>query len=194
MEKKETLKNGTEFLIRNLTIADLDKLMKFYKALPVSDRKYLRIDVTKRHLVEERIRTAESRKVLWITALYDENIIAEGRLELSGEDWRRDHAEIRLIVAGNFQHKGLGTIMLRELYHLAVEQKVEKVIAKMMRPQVGARKMFRRLGFREESLIPDYVHDQDRKVQDLLIMTCDMKDFWKELEALYVSSDWQRSR
>jgi len=50
------------------------------------------------------------------------------------------------------------------------------------------------LGFREEILLPDYVQDQTHKVQDLLIMTCDIDDFWKELESLYLASDWQRTR
>ncbi|MCK5057755.1 MAG: GNAT family N-acetyltransferase [Candidatus Aminicenantes bacterium] len=194
MEKIETLKDGTKFLIRNLTIADLDKLMKFYRALPMSDRKYLRIDVTKKKLVEHRVRTAEERRVFWITALHENNIIAEGRLELSSDDWRRDHGEVRLIVDRAFRHKGVGLMMLRSLYQIAVERKVKKVIAKMLRPQVGARKIARKLGFREEILLPDYVQDQRHKTQDLLIMTCDIDDFWKELETLYVASDWQRTR
>jgi L-amino acid N-acyltransferase YncA len=194
LEKIETLKDGTKFLIRNLTIADLDKLMKFYRALPMSDRKYLRIDVTKKKLVEHRVRTAEERRVFWITALHENNIIAEGRLELSSDDWRRDHGEVRLIVDRAFRHKGVGLMMLRSLYQIAVERKVKKVIVKMLRPQVGARKIARKLGFREEILLPDYVQDQKHKTQDLLIMTCDIDDFWKELETLYVASDWQRTR
>ena len=194
MEKRETLKDGTTFFIRNLTIADLDELMKFYRALPMSDRKYLRIDVTKKNLVEHRVRTAEERRVFWITALHEDNIIAEGRLELSSDDWRRDHGEVRLIVAREFRHKGVGLIMLRSLHQIAVEKKVKKMIAKMLRPQVGARKNARKLGFREEVLLHDYVQDQKHKPQDLIIMTCDINNFWRELETLYMASDWQRTR
>lgn len=85
-------------------------------------------------------------------------------------------------------------IMIRELYMLAVQHKVEKVVAKMMRPQLAARKIFRKLGFREELFLPDYVQDQDNKEQDLVIMTCDTKDLWNELEFFYKSSDWMRCR
>ena len=85
-------------------------------------------------------------------------------------------------------------MILRELYLLAAEKKIEKLVAKMMRPQVAVRKICRRLGFREETLIPDYVRDQESEIQDLLIMTCDMKDFWSELEAFYGASDWRRCR
>jgi len=97
-------------------------------------------------------------------------------------------------VSREFQRKGLGTIVIRELYFLATKHKVEKIIAKIMRPQIGPRKVFRKLGFREEILIPDYVMDQEHKTQDLVIMTCNMKDFWRELESFYHDSDWKRCR
>jgi hypothetical protein len=64
----------------------------------------------------------------------------------------------------------------------------------MMRPQVGAQHIFRKLGFREELLIPDYVRDLKGETQDLIIMTCDIKDLWKELDHFYSDSDWQRCR
>ncbi|MFW6140546.1 MAG: hypothetical protein ACOC5S_04245 [Acidobacteriota bacterium] len=53
--------------------------------------------------------------------------------------------------------------MVRELYFIAVKKKIELVVAKMMRPQIGAQRIFRKLGFREELLIPDYVQDQEGK-------------------------------
>lgn len=194
MENNETLKNGTRFVIRDLTIDDLDKLVTFYRTLPASERNYLRVDVTKEEVVERRLKTAEERMVSWITALNGEHMIAEGRLERFGDDWRKDHGEVRLIVARDFRHKGVGLRMLRKLHHIAVEQKVKKVIAKILRPQEGARKILKKLGFREEIVLPHYVTDQKHKIQDLLIMTCNMDNFWKELEALYIASDWQRTR
>jgi RimJ/RimL family protein N-acetyltransferase len=84
--------------------------------------------------------------------------------------------------------------MMRELYFLAAEKNVQKLVVQMMRPQTAARTICRKLGFHEEHLLPDYVQDITGKVQDLIIMTCDMKDFWSELENLYGDSDWQRCR
>jgi hypothetical protein len=51
MEKTEVLKDGTKVMIRELQVKDLDRLMKFFSSLPPEDRKYLRIDVTKRDVV-----------------------------------------------------------------------------------------------------------------------------------------------
>ena len=194
MENKESLKNGTQFVIRELTIDDLDRLVKFYRALPASDRNYLRVDVTKKEVVKQRVSSAEERRVHWITALNGSDIISEGRLELFSDDWRKNHGEVRLIVARDYRHRGVGLRMLRRLHHVAVEKKVEKMITKILKPQEGARKIARKLGFREEILLPRYVLDQEHKAQDLVIMTCNIEDFWKELEALYIASDWQRTR
>ncbi len=83
---------------------------------------------------------------------------------------------------------------MAEMYFLAVEKKVEQVVVKMMRPQIAAQRIFRKLGFREELLIPDYVKDRAGERQDLIIMVCDTKDLWNELEHFYGDSDWQRCR
>lgn len=194
MEKKETLKDGTKVLVRELHLKDLDRLMRFYSTLPPEDRKYLRIDVKNREIVEKRIKLTKTGNVFRLVALVEDNIIADGALELSGEEWRKHQGELRVIVARPYQHKGLGMIIVRELYFLAVKKNVEQVVVKMMRPQAAAQKIFRKLGFREELLIPDYVRDQSGKKQDLIIMTCNIKELWNELEHFYSDSDWQRCR
>jgi len=194
MEKKETLKDGTKVVVRDLTRDDLDRMMKFYQSLPEEDRKYLRVDVTNRNTVEKRIKASESDDIVRIIALLGDEVIADGALELTREEWRKHQGELRVIVDNNNRHKGLGLIIMRELYNIAVEKKVELIIAKMMRPQVAARTICRKLGFREELMIPDYVRDQKGETQDLIIMACDIDDFWKELDHFYSDSDWQRCR
>jgi len=194
MEKIETLKDETKVTIRELQIKDLDRLMKFYSGLPLEDRKYLRIDVTNRGVVQQRIELTKEGNVFRLIALHNDEIVADGALELSGEEWRKHQGELRVIVARPFQHKGLGMIMVRELYFLAVEKNVDQAVVKMMRPQVAAQRIFRKLGFREELLIPDYVRDIAGKKQDLIIMVCNIKELWKELEHFYSDSDWQRCR
>jgi RimJ/RimL family protein N-acetyltransferase len=194
MKKTEILKDGTKLIIRTLTIADIDHLMAFYRSLPYDDRKYLKIDVTDKNAVEKRIRDVEEGKAVRIIALRNNDIAAIGVLNFDIDDWHRSQGEMRVVVSREFQRKGLGMIMIRELYLLAAEHKLEKIVAKMMRPQIGARKMCRKLGFHEELFIPDYVKDLEEKNQDLVIMTCDMNDLWHELEFIYHDTDWGRCR
>jgi len=194
MNKIETLKDGTKVLIRDLTPKDLDLLMKFYNALPEEDRKYLRVDVTDRDVVKQRLKRIETGRINRIIAVKEDEIVADGALEMFDDEWRKHQGELRTLVSQSFQRKGLGMLLMRELYFFAVQKKVEKLIARIMRPQIAARNICRRLGFHEEIVIPDYLRDRGDDTQDMIVMTCDMKEFWKELEHFYMDSDWQKRR
>ncbi len=67
-------------------------------------------------------------------------------------------------------------------------------MVRMMRPQVAARSIFRKLGFHEETLLPDYVKDRRGHKQDLILMRCDLEALWQELEDFIATGDWQRTR
>lgn len=194
MDKTERMKDGTEVTIRRLVPNDIDRLMDFYGSLPEEDRKYLKFDVTDRKVVAKRLRRIETGDDIRIVAVHGGVIVASGALELSGESWSKHQGEIRVIIARPFQHRGLGTIMIRELYFIAVQNQITTIVARMMRPQAGAQKIFRRLGFREESLLPDFVKDLGGESQDLIVMRCEVKDLWRELDRLFSESDWQRCR
>jgi len=194
-EKVAKLWDGTEVLIRPLRTDDLEQSFAFFKALPEEDRAYLRVDVTKRDLVERRIHTAlGSDCIERIVAVSGMAIVADGTLEIGDHDWDNHIAEIRLIVASSEQRRGLGTLVARELYTMAAEKKVEEIIVKMMRPQKAARGIFRKLGFREEILFPDYVKDMKGSRQDMIVMRCDLEALWKKMEDFVDGSDWQRTR
>lgn len=194
MQKNEILKDGKQVLIRTLTLKDLDHLMKFYRSLPDKDRRYLRVDVLNKDVVAQRIKRTKNGDIVRLVALYRNMIIGDGTLEFSTEEWKKHQAEIRVNIAKDFKHKGLGTILLRELYYVAAGEKVEKVVVRFMRPQTAARNICRKLGFHEETIVPDYVRDQKGKTHDMVIMTADMKSFWKELEHFYAHADWRRHR
>jgi len=192
--RKVELNDGTGVVIRRMTADDLEASYSFFRALPDEDRVYLRHDIYSRDLVMTRIRSMESGSVKRRVALVGDRIVADAGLELERRDWKKHVAEMRLIVAREYQRKGLGLLMARELYSVAAEAKVEQIITKMMGPQVAARSIFRKLGFREETVLPDYVKDAKGKKQDLILMRCDLAALWRELEDFVATADWQRMR
>lgn len=194
MQKTVKLKDQTKVLIREMGRGDLDDSHAFFKSLPEDDRAYLRREVTKREVVERRISEIESGAVMRLVAVVDGQIVADGSLEISDEEWKRHVGELRLIVGQPYQRKGLGALMARELYLLAASAKMEEIIVKIMRPQQGALSIFRRLGFREEASLHDYVQDQVGRKQDLILMRCDLEALWKEMEDFLASGDWERTR
>ncbi len=150
--------------------------------------------MTDKNAVEQKIKAVKYGRIIRIVTLHGDGIVADGTLELFKEEWRKYHGEIRVIVAEDFRRKGLGMIMMRELCLLAEKKKVEKIVAEIMRQQTAAMRICQKLGFQQKTTIPDYIRDITGKNQDLTIMTCDIKDFWKELEHFYMDSDWQRCR
>ena len=194
MSRKVKLKDGTPVAIRPMTRDDLDRSHAFFGELDAEDRAYLRRDVSARAVVEERIRAMDSGKVKRLVAVLDDRIVADAALELEGGGWKQHVAEVRLIVASEVQRKGLGRLMARELFSIAAEEQVEEIMVKMMRPQIAARSIFRRLGFHEETLLPDYVKDLSGQKHDLILMRCDLEALWEKMEDAVVHGDWQRGR
>jgi len=63
-----------------------------------------------------------------------------------------------------------------------------------MRPQDRALTIFKKLGFHQEAVLPDYVKDVSGKKQDLVLMRCDLESLWGILGEYLTDSDWQRTR
>jgi GNAT superfamily N-acetyltransferase len=194
IDKQVTLKDGRAVTIRSMRPDDVQRSFEFFCGLPEEDRKYLRVDVTRRDLVERRTLEAGERGIRRLVAVHDEEIAADGALELEGHGWGDNVAEVRLIVGRRWQRLGLGMLVARELFHLAASHRVDRIVARLMRPQVGAHRIFRRLGFNEEFLIPEHVRDQSGIWQDLIIMRCPLEKLWRDLEDEAANGDWQRAR
>lgn len=193
MNKQVTLKDDQVVLIRDMNVADVDRSYDFFAGLPAEDRKYLRRDVTRRDVVERRIEIMAGGRVRRLVALSDKEIVADGSLDLEGHGWGDDVAEIRLIVARPFQRLGLGRQLARELFLLAAQNRVERIMVRMLAPQESALCIFRKLGFHDEFLIPQHVRDREGNLQDMIVMRCNLEDLWHEMENLVEFSDFPRN-
>ena len=182
MEKTVTLRNGHRVTIRNMRPDDVQVSFDFFKGLSPGDRKYLRVDVTDWELVETRVQQIGTGNVERLVAVDGEEIVGDGALEIGGHGWGEGIAEIRLIIAGHFQRSGLGTELTQELLVLAAEYPIDRIVARLMRPQTGAYRMLRSLGFQEEFVIPEMVRDRAGQWQDVIIMRCSLEDLRRDME------------
>lgn len=194
METKVRMKDGVEVLIRPMAEDDFERSYDFFQTLTEEDRVFLRADVSDPEVIRMRVQKAVTGSSVRLVAIDCGRIVADGTLELERQGWKKHMGEVRLFVAPTHQRKGLGLLMARELYVLAQEYRVEELIVKMMRPQKGARRIFKKLGFTETSVLLDYVKDISGKKQDLIIMRSDMKNLWREWEEFIALSDWNRTR
>jgi RimJ/RimL family protein N-acetyltransferase len=186
----KALKDGTAVVLREPTMDDVDRSVRFFQGLPPEDLRYLRVDVRQREVVERRIQQAQEGRVHRIVAVAGDDIIADGALEISGEDWSRHLGEIRVIVARDYRCRRLGAMLIGELFRAAQRQRVEKVVAKMAAPQTAARKIFDRLGFRVDAVLPDHIKDSEGELHALVVMSCTLDEVWRQMQDFYRNDDW----
>lgn len=179
-----TLKDGTKVTIRPLTVRDEAALKRFFLGLPEEDRLFLREDVTRPEVVERFIRDLDYNVVFPIVAEYGGEIVGDATLHMNRYGWSTHVGQIRVVIARNFQRKGLGTAMAKVLVRHAISRGLEKLVAEVVDNQTAAKKAFQRLGFVEEAKLKGHVRDIHGIKRDLVIMSNDVSHIWETMEAL----------
>ena len=178
------LRDGTGVCIRPIEKEDGPALLSFFRALPEDDRLFLKEDVTNKDVINRWMEELNFDKVIAIVAEKDSAIIGDATLHLSQRGWHKHMAEIRCVVSREFQQKGLGTALMRELVAHAVEKRILKLSATMMDTQKSAQRAFERIGFKKEAELKDFVMDINGKYHNMVIMVNDVSELWKKMEDL----------
>jgi RimJ/RimL family protein N-acetyltransferase len=161
----------------------------FYKGLPEEDRLFLRDDVTRDEVVDRWFAELNYERVLPILAFNEDQseVVASATLHRYPQGWQRHVGEIRIVVAHPYQHRGLGTIMVRVLVTEAHKAGLDKLVAAMMTDQTLARKAFSRLGFMPEGTLKDHVMDLKGYTHDMIIMTQNVQALLEGLGEAYTA-------
>ena len=188
--KLEALNDGTAVIVRPLTMADLDRVHRYFCSLPAEDRRYLRFDVAKRQIVEWLIREAEAGRAYRCVAVVNDEIVGHGALEITADGWHRHIGEIRALVLQDYRGRGMGALLFAHLFHAAERRGVQKVVIKMAGPQITARKACERLGFSVDAVLPDHVKDSDGNLHPLVVMSIGLDEVSKAMRDFYKDDDW----
>ena len=150
-----TMKGETQVTIRPIRPDDEQLMVKFHSAL--SDRTvYLRyfcsLSLTARTAHERLVRICfanPERETVLVATHVDshsrENILAVGRLN---KLLPKNEAELAVLVTDQYQGRGLGTELLRQLIQVARGQKLDRVVAEMLRDNIFMQTVLKKLGFR----------------------------------------------
>ena len=180
--KEISLKSGQNLTLRLLKEDDIETLVQFFQELPEEDRMYLRIDVMKRENIVRRFGTLNYDKVYPVIALDRDRIAAIGSLWRAEFGWMRNLGEIRVVVARDYQRKGLCTILTREIFFHALTTDLYKIQAELMEDQVAAFNAFERLGFKKETVLRKHVTDINGNRTNLVLMSLDIQEMWYLME------------
>ncbi|MEX2236471.1 MAG: GNAT family N-acetyltransferase [Dehalococcoidia bacterium] len=176
------LDDGSTISLRLMTEGDASQIVKFARALPEDDLLFLRTDITNPRAVDEWVDNLRGGRTQTIIAEAGGQFAGYASLHHNSVSWQRHLGEIRVQVGQRHRSKGLGRLLAGEVFQLARDLQLSRVVAQMTPDQKGAIATFQRLGFQLNALLQDYVIDRSNRTRDLLIMGYDMSGHTDHLD------------
>lgn len=164
---------GEEIQLRLMEPSDATAVQHFFLGLPPGDLIFLQRDVTAGAEIDAWLGEIARGEAVTILAEADGTLLGETTLHHNRVPWTRHVAGVRVITDSAQRGRGLGRLLLEEMFSLAAQRGAEKIVAEMTVEQVPAIRLFEQLNFREEGRYRSYVKDRHGLPHDLIVMTHD---------------------
>jgi RimJ/RimL family protein N-acetyltransferase len=184
--KDVTLRDKTIVTLRPMVREDRDGLLAFFRRLSPEDRQFLKDDVTRAEIIEGWARALNYDRVLPILAECEGRIVGDATLHRQLYGWMRHVGEIRVVTDPYLRRRGLGTAMAREIFYLALQFGIDKMVAEMVADQVAAIKVFEKLGFQQEARLANHIVDLQGRKHDLVILTTDIPALMHKMQESFI--------
>ncbi len=166
-----TMRDGTQVTIRPIHPEDQGLMVKFHESLSdrsVRLRYFYSFSLSARTAHERLARICfvdPHREIVLVAEHEDPNsgtheILGVGRLsKLPGSN----DAEAAVLVTDRYQRRGLGMELLRRLIQIARDQKLDRIVAEILRENLAMQTLVKRLGFQlvtsdDPSLVRGFLH------------------------------------
>ena len=169
-----TLDNNSAVSLRLMTAADADRMVTFARNLPADDLLFLRMDITNPDVVSQWVQNLAAGRTVTVIAEANGAMAGYASLHHPEVTWQRHLGEIRIQVGQHYRSQGLGRILAAEIFAIARDLGLRKLMAQMTSDQKGAIATFKRLGFQMEALLQDFVIDRSERTRDLIVMAYDV--------------------
>ena len=169
------LGNRTKATFRLMERDDTDRVLQFARDLPEDDLLFLRIDLTDPDVVEQWLHNQKAGRSLALYAEINGEMAGYASLHLNETNWQRHIGEIRVQVGRGHRGIGLGRALATEVFAVARDLGLRKIIAQMTPDQKSAIATFEKLGFQPEALLQDFVVDRNGRTRDLVMMSYDLE-------------------
>src|SRR3954469_2039559 len=162
-----------------------EALLRFFRALPESDRTFIKEDVTDPETVRSWSGDDEGGG-RWIALQRDGDgtevlgYVAVRRLP----GWSDHVGEVRLVVSPAGRGTGLGRRLARHALAQAVEAGLAKVVVEVVAEQGAALSLFTDLGFTGEALLEDHIRDRTGELRDLLVLAHHVGRTWSGMDTV----------
>jgi len=187
------LTGGKQVQLRPMRPDDRDRLFAFLRDLPSKDRRFFKHDVSQREVITNWCSNLDYDRVLPVLAVVRENeheiVVGDGTLHMERHGWSTHVAEMRMVIDRKYRKKGLGRILLRELYDRAIARGVEKIQSIVRSDDESSIARLRRLGFKKEALFKKHAIDSKGHKHDVVVMYNDLSELWDTMDDLNIDYD-----
>lgn len=156
---------------RPLEEGDREALHRFGMALPSDDLRYLEEDFQSPDIIQRLVNAHAAENWRQVVAVTDASEIAAYSSVRRLPGWLSMVGDIKLIVAEQFRHLGIGAAMGAAIFDAARDLGVCKIIAEMIIEQQAGQAIFEHLGFKLEAVLEKHVSDRDGKRHNLVVMS-----------------------
>jgi L-amino acid N-acyltransferase YncA len=126
-------------------------------------------DVTDRELVAGWADNLDYKKVFPLVAVVRDRIVGDATLHFR-QRTHRHQGELRIYLAREVRHRGLGTRMLQALIDIARNAGLHQLIAEVVTDQSKVIKAFEELGFVRQCTLSDHFMLSDGSTHDVALM------------------------
>ena len=173
--KEGVLRDGSRVILRPMEKEDREKLLEFFRGLDATALSFLRNDVRESAVIDHWVNHIDYNRVFPLVAEAEGRIVGDVTLHMRKLGWKRHVGNVRVVVAKDYQNRGLGTLLINEIVELAGEFGLEKLVAEVHLQALGAIAVFKKAGFSVKAVFEDLVKDPAGKSSDLVVMVCDIQ-------------------
>lgn len=186
--KSVTLRDGTVVTLRLLQAADETALLAFFRRLPAEDRQYLKDDVVHPDVIRSWCRSLDYARVIPVLAEREGEIVGDATLHRQPSGWMRHVGEIRVVTDPFLRRRGLASALAREIFYVALQVGLDKMVAEVVDGQTAVAKVFEKLGFRQEARLAGHILDLHGRKHDLIILTTDIPALMQRMEEMILQT------
>jgi L-amino acid N-acyltransferase YncA len=146
----------------------------FASSLPKDDLQFLRVDITRFLVVMLWARNVKDGRTITVLAEVGDEVVGYASVHNDQVSWQRHLGELRIQVGQAYRGCGLGALLGKEIFAIASDLGIQKIVAQMTVDQRQAIALVERHGFKHEAVLHDFVIGRDGRKNDLVVMTCDV--------------------
>jgi len=179
--KEISLRDDARVVLRPMIPEDTDGLWIFLRQLPEIDKAHFHDDVDRREAVDRWAKTPDYEAVLPILAIRGDRIVGTATLYRNKTGWKQRIGIVRILIAPDHRHLGLGTAMIREIRHLGEKVALNYLMAEVIEEQQSAVRALERMGFEKAVVYRNFVNDRKGHLHNLVVLLHPMSGLEKEI-------------